>query len=282
MNDLTKKYVIVIGNEKGGAGKTTSAMHLIASLMELGFLVASIDADTRQLSLSRYIENRLNTCVNNNITLKISNHYILKSSNLTDLLVAQQEESANFLNTLNRALEKNDFVVIDTPGSNSYLSRLAHSYADLIITPINDSFVDLDVIAKIRADDYQIEKPSIYSQMVWEQKMLRAKRDQASINWLVIRNRLSTLDAKNKRNMAQVLDKLANRIGFRVSSGFGERVIFRELFLNGLTLLDLKEELADKIEFTQNLSHLAAKQELRDFLKSLQIPAIEQAMLIVA
>jgi chromosome partitioning protein len=271
-------YVIVVGNEKGGAGKTTSTMHLIASLMELGFKVGSIDVDCRQLSLSRYLENRLQTSLKKEISLAIPDHYIVKASNLSNISDIEQEETNNFMEAFLQAKQSNDFIIIDTPGSNSFLSRLAHSYADCIITPINDSFIDLDVIAKVEAETLRIEKPALYSQMVWEQKMKRAKRDQGSINWIVMRNRLSNIDAKNKRSMAYVLDNLSQRLGFRVAPGFSERVIFRELFLSGLTLLDIKEDLSKKLGIVTNVSHLAAKQELREFLKSLCIQEIDDRL----
>ncbi len=271
-------YLIVLGNEKGGAGKTTSTMHLIASLIDLDFKVASIDVDCRQLSLSRYLENRKNTATRKNIELKSPDHYIVKASNKTTIEEIEQEETANFIEALELAKSKNQFIIIDTPGSNSFLSRLAHSYADTIITPINDSFIDLDVLAKVEPETFNIERPTIYSQMVWEQKMKKAKRDQGTINWVVMRNRLSNIDAKNKRNMSYALDKLAQRIGFRVAPGFSERVIFRELFLNGLTLLDIKPGLAAELNITTNVSHLAAKQELRKFLQFLQIKEINQRL----
>jgi chromosome partitioning protein len=271
-------FVIVLGNEKGGAGKTTSTMHLIASLLELGFKVGSIDVDCRQLSLSRYLENRKNTIIKKEVELSLPDHYIIKASNLSNIAEIEQEETENFLLAFEQAKEKNEFIIIDTPGSNSFLSRLAHSYADCIITPINDSFIDLDVIAKIEADSLKVERPTLYSQMVWEQKMKRAKRDQGSINWIVMRNRLSNIDAKNKRNMAQTLERLSQRIGFRVAPGFSERVIFRELFLSGLTLLDIKGELVKKLGMVTNISHLAAKQELRDFLRFLKIQEIDDRL----
>jgi chromosome partitioning protein len=268
-------HIIVVGNEKGGAGKTTSSMHIIASLLNLGFKVSSIDVDTRQLSLSRYLENRQNTLINKNLNLAMPSHYTIKPSHLSNLDEIQKEEEASFAEILSDAASNSDFIVIDTPGSNSFLSRLAHSYADTIITPINDSFVDLDVLAKVEGDSLKIEKPAIYSQMVWEQKMQRAKRDRGVINWIVMRNRLSTIDAKNKRNVGEVLTSLANRIGFRVAPGFSERVIFRELFLQGLTLLDLKE-LGES--FSMSMSHIAARQELREFLKFLQIRKLDDAI----
>jgi chromosome partitioning protein len=267
-------HIIVIGNEKGGAGKTTSAMHVIANLMSIGFKVGSIDLDCRQQSLTRYLENRKLTALKRDIALPMPDHYVGKASELKDLNLAEEEETQAFNAQLAQASANNDFIVIDTPGSNSFLSRLAHSYADTIITPINDSFVDLDLLARVEADNLNIEKPSIYSQMVWEQKMNRAKRDRGVIDWVVMRNRLSYVDAKNKRNIYDVLQKLSQRIGFRLVSGFGERVVFRELFLHGLTLLDISY--LDGFNFT--MSHVAARQELRDFLKQLNIKKLNSVL----
>lgn len=267
--------ILVIGNGKGGAGKTTSAMHILTSLLALGFSVGSIDVDSRQLSLTRYLENRKQTMETKGLKLLMPEHYAISRSTLGIIEEAEKEETLWFENALQHLMATKDFVVIDTPGSNSFLSRLAHSYADTIITPINDSFVDLDVLATIAADDLKIVKPGIYSQMIWEQKMQRAKRDRGSINWVVMRNRLSNTFAHNKRNIAEVLDKLAQRIAFRHAPGFGERVIFRELFLQGLTLLDVMEYNTINV----SLSHIAARQELRAFLKALQIAKIDQALL---
>ncbi|MFV9875054.1 MAG: division plane positioning ATPase MipZ [Rickettsiales endosymbiont of Dermacentor nuttalli] len=269
-------HIITIGNEKGGAGKTTSSMHLISSLLWLGFKVASIDTDCRQLSLSRYIENRKNTCIKKSISLPISEHYFTTESKNLHIPDKEKEEEVQLVNLINRATNHHDFIVIDTPGSNSYLSRVAHSYADTIITPINDSFVDLDVLAKVNIDQYKIEQPAIYSQMVWEQKMIKARRSQSSINWVVMRNRLSNLNAKNKRNVGSILNKLSQRVGFRIITGFGERVIFRELFLHGLTLLDIRDNNYKILNIQLNMSHVAARNELRNFITSLEIPEIEK------
>ena len=166
-----------------------------------------------------------------------------------------------------------DFVVIDTPGNDTYLSRLAHSFASTIITPINDSFVDLDVLASVDGETLNIIKPSIYSEMVWEQKLQRAKRDGGSIDWIVMRNRLSNIDARNKRFMTKVTEELARRIGFRVAPGFSERVIFREMFLQGLTVLDVLEmDGGGKL----SISHVAARQEVRSLLQVLKIPEVDR------
>lgn len=266
-----KAHIIVVGNEKGGAGKTTTSMHLIISLLALGFDVGSIDVDSRQLSLTRYLENRGKTMAEKNLQLLYPNHAIVKLSPFNVIEEAENDELTRFTQALQKAVTRDDFVVIDTPGSNSNLSRIAHSYADTIITPINDSFVDLDVIVQVEKDSLNIIRPGIYSEMVWQQKINRAKRDSGEIDWLIVRNRLTSLDARNKRNVGKVLDRLAQRIGLRQAAGFSERVIYREMFLHGLTLLDVMEKEAN---VSLTLSHIAARQELRDFMLSLNIPKL--------
>lgn len=274
LSPAKKAHVIVLGNEKGGSGKTTTGMHLIVSLLRLGFSVGSVDIDSRQRSLSRYLENRRQTMLKENATLPQSHHIIINRSPLNIVQEAEADDRERFLKALNRVSENNDFVVIDSPGSDTYLARLAHAYADTVITPINDSFVDLDVLATVDGQTMKIIKPSIYSEMMWEQKLARAKRDGGSIEWIVMRNRLSNIDAKNKRFMTQVTTDLSRRIGFRVAPGFSERVIFREMFLQGLTVLDIEEVGKTGL----SLSHIAARQEVRDLLRTLKIAKIDERL----
>jgi chromosome partitioning protein len=268
-NSEKRAHIFVVGNEKGGAGKTTCSMHLITGLLYNGHKVASIDTDSRQGSLTNYIECR------NGYNLKNPDkpvltpvHFHMIESKEQVFGAKEEDERARFEAILLAQANDVDYVVIDTPGSYSFLSRLAHSYADTIITPINDSFLDLDVMAKVKGDDLSIIKPSIYSQMIWDQKMQKASRSGGTIEWIVMRNRLSNLDAVNKRKMSSTLEQLAKRISFKIAPGFSERVIFRELFLEGLTLLDLT-----KANYEKNLSisHVAARQELRDFLNFLNV-----------
>jgi len=265
---MKKPYIFVIGNEKGGAGKTTCAMHLIAGLLDCGLKVASIDTDSRQHSLTSYIKNRaLYNQKNPTHPVPESNHTLIKES-------SKEEEIAEFTQALEDAMTSADVIVIDTPGSYSDLSCFVHSHADTVVTPINDSFLDLDVMAKVNPEDLEIMESSIYSQMLWDQKMARAKRDGATIDWVVMRNRLSNLDAMNKRAVSDTLDRLSQRIGFRIAPGFSERVIFRELFLQGLTLMDIIKANYQK---SLNMSHIAARHELREFLKNLKIDEILQS-----
>jgi len=268
-----RAHIIVLGNEKGGSGKTTTGMHIIIALMRLGFNVGSMDLDARQRSLSRYIENRRQTTLKENVPLPTPQHMVLPRSPFNIVQEAEEDERERFLAAIAKLSATNDFIVIDSPGSDTYLARLAHGYADTVITPINDSFVDLDVLATVDGHTLKIIKPSIYSEMVWEQKLMRAKRDGGSIEWIVMRNRLSNIDAKNKRFMTQVTAELSRRIGFRVAPGFSERVIFREMFLQGLTVLDIMESNA---KGGLSLSHVAARQEVRDLLKTLRIPMVDE------
>jgi chromosome partitioning protein len=267
-----KPYLIVLGNEKGGTGKSTVSMHLISHLLELGYGVGSIDVDARQGTLSRYLENRKAYINKTGSPLLISAHCPILRSAADTQKAAEQEETTAFQECLKRFSDM-DFIVIDTPGTDSFLSRLAHSYADTLITPLNDSFIDLDMLARVTFEKREIEKPSTYAEMVWEQKKHRIMREGGKFDWVVLRNRLSSLLARNKEEMHGVLEKLAQRIGFRLASGFGERVIFRELFLSGLTLLDLP-----KLGMPLNLSHVAARQELRDLLEALKIPLLGERL----
>lgn len=259
-------YTIVLGNEKGGTGKSTAAMHVITSLLRSGHSVATIDVDARQGTLTRYIENRRARKEATGEDLPMPDHVPIFKSTLPIVEEAEDQEKTK-MNDVMSKFKGYDFLVIDTPGSDSYLSRLAHSYADTLITPLNDSFVDLDMLVRVQSDDLSILHPSTYSEMVWDQKKHRAIRDGGKVDWIVMRNRLSSIYSRNKEEMEKILSALSKRIGFRLVSGFGERVIFRELFLNGITLLDLKET-----NTAVSLSHIAAKQELKVLMDTIQLP----------
>ncbi|MBF8246944.1 MAG: AAA family ATPase [Rickettsia sp.] len=266
-----KASVIVIGNEKGGVGKTTCAIHSLIYLLYKGHKVASIDLDSHQKSLTTYINNRVNYIKENkNLKLPIPKHFLVTASQNINREIKFLQERKAFQEVITSSLEKFDYVIIDTPGYNSYLSGYAHSYADIIITPVNDSFIDIDVIAKYDSKEggskfAKSYKPSPYSQLIWEHKMQKLKRDNKQINWLITRNRLSNLNSKNKTQVCEILEILAKKIGFKIIPGFKERVIFKELFLKGLTLLDTKANLLKK----PTISNIAAREELKQFMNSI-------------
>ena len=257
-----RAHVLVIGNEKGGSGKSTTAMHIAVALMSDGTKVATIDLDARQGTFSRYVENRAAYARRKGIELAMPLHAAVQASG------DAPDEKARFEAALEPAVTTADFVIVDTPGSDTHLSRLAHTWADTLLTPLNDSFIDLDLLARIDPETLKIVRPSVYAEAVWKQRQVRAAQGARPVDWIVMRNRLSSLAARNKRDMGSVIEALAKRIGFRTARGLSERVIYRELFLNGLTLLDLKRGSGPSM----NMSHVAARQEVRDLVTALNLP----------
>ncbi len=256
-----RAHVIIVGNEKGGTGKSTVSMHLIVSLLRMGLSVGSLDLDARQATLTRYLENRSSKMARAGVALPMPDHEAVPPTH------DSEADAQRLYQALGRLAAEHDVVVVDTPGADHPLSRIGHSYADTLVTPLNDSFIDLDVLARVDPQTMRILKPSHYSEMVWETKKQRALRgERATMEWIVMRNRLAHLEARNKREVEKLLRELARRVGCRMVAGLGERVIYRELFLEGLTLLDLREK-GSGIDLT--MSHVAARQELRALVDAL-------------
>jgi chromosome partitioning protein len=229
-----------------------------------------LDLDLRQKSFGRYVENRVAYLKRAGLELP-SPHY----TDLPDLAPEALQQGENAfdarLSAGVAALEAvSDFIIIDCPGSHTRLSQVAHSLADTLITPLNDSFVDFDLLARVDPETGKVKGPSIYSEMVWNARQLRAQAGLKPIDWIVLRNRLGAQAMHNKRKVGAALEDLSRRIGFRVVPGFAERVIFRELFPRGLTVLDLKDTGVDQM----NLSNVAARQEVRELMKSLRLPNV--------
>lgn len=268
-------HVIVVGNEKGGAGKSTLAMHLSIALLLAGRRVAVMDLDVRQQTLTRYLENRRRS---------FSDHGALMPY-LTELpppigVFADTEsgDAARFATGLARTADRCDILVIDAPGADTQLGRLAHAQADTLITPLNDSFVDFDLLADIDPRTNEVVRPGVYAEMVWESRKRKAAAERRPIDWVVLRNRMAPgmVGARNTVKMTEALQALSTRIGFRLVPGLSERVIFRELFPQGLTLLDFGPEQG---RGALNMSHVAARQELRDLLIVLKLPGLSGAPL---
>ncbi len=258
-----RPHVIVFGNEKGGSGKSTSAMHVAIALLRLGYRVGTIDLDARQGTLSRYLQNREAYNETSGHIVPCPVHRAIFQSDQDSIEARQHEEETQVAAALSELAPLCDFIVIDTPGTDNYLSRIGHSHADTLITPLNDSLIDLDLLARIDPKTHEIIEPSVYTQMVEEQNVAKVINGNAPMHWIVMRNRLSSFDTGNKKDIAELLEKMAHDFGFQLVPGFGERVIFREMFLKGLTLLDLKQETA------LTLSHIAARQEVRQLIHAI-------------
>lgn len=263
-------HIIVVGNEKGGAGKSTVSMHVATALARMGHRVTGLDLDLRQQSFGRYVANRMETLKNERLSLPSPGYAELPEIAPEDLREGENLYDRKIYDALERLGPQNDFILIDCPGSHTRLSQVAHSLADTLITPLNDSFIDFDLLAHIDSSGEKILGPSVYSEMVWAARQLRAKNGMKPIDWVVLRNRLGSQAMVNKKKMETAINMLAKRIGFRVAPGFNERVIFRELFPRGLTLLDLKDVGVTSL----NMSNIAARQELRDLIKTLDLPGV--------
>jgi chromosome partitioning protein len=266
--------IVVFGNEKGGSGKSTMAIHVAVALLHQGLRVGTLDLDSRQATFSRFWQNRFQRMKTDNLELSCPMHLPVESCKTG----TPEEKLAEENNRLNAALgslidSKCDVIIIDSPGSDTPLSRLGHRLANILVTPMNDSFVDLDLIAKIDGQSLQIQKPSIYSDMVWEYRKERAIMGGKPIKWFIVRNRLSHLNAQNKKNVEDLLKQLERRFAFTFLNGFTERVIYRELFLKGLTLMDM-----DKVPgMPMSMSHISARQEVRALVASIGLSGQQTA-----
>lgn len=265
-------HVIVVGNEKGGAGKTTVCMHIKAALQAAGHSVGSIDLDIRQRSLTRYIENR--TALIGRRDMHFPEHVALEGSTNANPEMVQKEEADAFVQALGSLRARHDFVIVDCPGNDSYLSRLAHASADTLVTPMNESFVDIDLLARINPETLAVESPSIYAEMVWSCRQARAQAHGTPIDWVVLRNRTSHIHAKNRKRVEETLQELSRRLSFREVDGLSERVVFREMFPAGLTLIDLTNEEAGQ---SLTMSHVAARAEVMALVRALNLPGLNEA-----
>ncbi|MBY0521600.1 MAG: division plane positioning ATPase MipZ [Sphingomonas sp.] len=252
---MAKTHVIVFANEKGGTGKSTTAVHVAIALATKGARVAAYDLDHRQRTLGRYLDNRAATIKRIERDLPMPVYKTHDGDSLP-----------RFTEQLDELTHDADFLIIDTPGRDDRFARMAAQRADTLVTPMNDSFVDFDLIGQVDPTTYKVTRPSFYAELIWDARKARAKADGATIDWVVLRNRLQHIEARNMRRVSDALAQLSKRVGFRVIPGLGERVVYRELFPNGLTLIDSRE-------FGEmGIGHVAARQELREMMAGLSLP----------
>lgn len=249
---------IVFANEKGGTGKSTTAVHIAVALAYRGARVVAIDLDSRQRTLARYLENRADTASRRQIDLPTAKCETFEGDvEGLEALVAEFGAGA-------------DYVIFDTPGRDDPLARHAATEADTLVTPMNDSFVDFDLIGQVEGETFKVKRLSFYAELIWEARIKRSRatieQHRREMDWVVVRNRTGHIEARNMARIEQALTELSKRVGFRIAQGLSERVIYRELFPSGLTLLD-KGHLGEL-----GTSHLVARQELRSLVQSLGLP----------
>ena len=275
---MSQARVIVFGNEKGGAGKSTIAIHVITALLHEGAKVATIDLDLRQQSMNHFFASRNAWSLSAGASLPMPLTTVAAGG--PALAKAGAADAAALFDALFAdAVAEADYLVIDTPGGDTPLSRLAHARADLIVTPMNDSFVDFDLLGSVDPVTLELLRPSIYSETVWESRKAKMVERRSSIDWVVLRNRLATTEARNRRRVEERMIALARRAGFRISPGLRDRVIYRELFPFGLTVADLSPSVRP---VPVSLSHVAARQELRVLMDELALPAASAPRILAA
>src|SRR5690554_5519382 len=254
-----KAHHIVFANEKGGTGKSTTAVHVAVALAYQGHKVGVIDLDPRQRTIYRYLENRKATMERMNIEIPQPFFEVFQGDNVEQLQQLSEQMSHGV-----------DFMLYDTPGRDDEFARYVATQADTLVTPMNDSFVDFDLIGQVDAETFKVRRLSFYAELIWEARKKRAMKQiqeqRREMDWVVVRNRVQHVDARNQRRIDQALTELSKRVGFRVAHGLSERVIYRELFPSGLTLLD-KGQLGEL-----GTSHLVARQELRTLVGNLHLP----------
>lgn len=259
-----KAHIIVVGNEKGGSGKSTVAMHVAIGLLRLGYSVGTVDLDSHQATLTAYMKNRWRAASLSRDRIPAPEHiHVGRGNSSTDVFENRDRERSWVEGAIEDLAARHDFVVVDTPGSDRFMSVVGHSYANTLITPINDSFLDLDLIARLDPRTLRMVQPGVYTDMVRDLRRQREKRDGHTINWFVMQNRLAAPDGNPPPASRRVAEELQWSLGFLLAPGLTERTIYRELFLQGLTLLDLRE--GDS--HTLSLANISARQEVRNLIR---------------
>src|ERR1700722_9923909 len=267
-------HMVVLGNEKGGSGKSTTALHVAVALMRAAQRVAPIDLDCRQRGFTHYITSRRAWARRTGLDLELPVHYCIKLGETMQIADNESSEFQQFMHSLSNIERSFDFIVVDTPGSDSYLVRLAHLIADTLVTPINDSFLDFDVLGTVDPATYSVTGESHYAEMVRDTRRKRRQVDSVTADWIVVRNRLSTLGSRNKQLVADGLNELSFRLAFRSIDGFAERVVYREFFPRGLIGLDDLDEAT--LGTHPSMGHVTAREEVTSLLRQLKLPLDER------
>jgi chromosome partitioning protein len=264
-----RPHIVVVGNHKGGSGKSTVAMHVIVALLKAGKRIASFDLDLTQQTLTHYIENRWAWGRQNDLPLELPDHHAIATDSPERAERDESSDLAWFMAELAKIEGDGtcDFIVIDTPGGTNHLSLVAHAMADTLVTPINDSLVDLDVIVIVGPARNEEPQPSRYAQTV--ARALEGRRGVSGrpTDWIVVRNRMATLASHNQRQVSEMIESVRGRLGFRTARGLSERMVFRELFAVGLTAFDRIEK--SVLGVKPSPTNLVARLEVRDLVEQI-------------
>ncbi|MFZ7199535.1 AAA family ATPase [Avibacterium avium] len=121
--------IVIVGCNKGGAAKTTTAVNVVIGLAMQGKDICLVDADA-QRSASRWYAEREISGIKPNITLI--------------------EKRDNISQTLKQLNDKFDHVIVDVAGRNSKELITGGTVADFIIAPHQCSQLDLDTLIELQ------------------------------------------------------------------------------------------------------------------------------------
>ncbi len=252
-------HVIVFANEKGGVGKSTLAFHTAVALANAGHKVAAIDLDHCQATLSQALDNREATGRLLKVSLPVPRHVRLT-----------QQSGALLSQEIARIGSDCSHVLIDVAGGDSPIARRAIAMADTLVTPVNSSFADLDLLGQFDATTMHLKRMGHFARVVMALRDAREARGMAPADWVVMPNRCRRTGSANDHRFDEALRFLARKAGFRLGQGLGERVAYRELFLFGLTHLDLK--LIPKLAKMK----ASAKREVERLVVDLKLPVVDR------
>ena len=258
-----RSHIIVFANEKGGVGKSTTAFHVCVALCNAGEKVAALDVDLRQLTLDRALNARADS----------ARAYGIDLPGPRQILLAQATE-AEFETKIRMAQIDCSFIVIDVGGHDSPIARRAIYMADTIVTPVNDSFIDLDMLGRIDPRTGELKTLGAFARLVAHLKEPGLAHRERALDWVVMQNRARGMTTKNERKFLDALNAIAPVAGFRLIPGLRERVVYRELFPVGLTLFDLG--------MIPNLGRpqRGAREEIASMMEALNLPTQTRAPLV--
>tara|TARA_B100001179_G_scaffold232692_1_gene226628 strand:- start:445 stop:1419 length:975 start_codon:yes stop_codon:yes gene_type:complete len=222
-------HVVTFANEKGGVGKSTLAFHVAIALAHAGARVVAIDLDRRQRTLERGLTYRSGTAGNLGIALPTPQYSVL-----------DQPGTAALYHTINRLGGDADFVILDAAGADSPVFRRVIALADTLVTPVNASFLDLELLGRLNPVSGVPEQAGCFGQTVAALREEKLSREMGRIEWVVVKNRVRTSEKRHIGRVDDALQRLSISHDFRIGQGLSERVAFRELFQFGLTHLDLE------------------------------------------
>lgn len=228
-NKTAHAPIILFANEKGGVGKTTLVFNTAIDLCNRGYRVLAIDLDFRQRSLARAIENRM-----------ASNRCLGLDLPVPKVCVLQQPSGPMLVQELNRLGSDRDVILIDAPGHDSPVARRAMALAQTIVTPINPSFFDLDVLGHFDPVSLKFRKPGPFAQAILDIRAEQMRRNLLPARWIIAKNRIRGAERSHNKRIEPMLAQLSDQLGLTIAEGLTERVAYRSLLQYGFTISDIK------------------------------------------